>query len=286
MTLRALAVTGRGLVDPDAPAVYADDEAFLRGRAAFETIRLYGGRPFRLDDHLSRLVESARRLGLPPVDRAALLGLASETLAEAEVADGMLRIYWTPGREGQSRPLGIVLVRDLPSDLEELRTRGLRLVSVPVGGDQPGLLGGVKSTSYALNMVAVDEARGRGADDAVLVGVARVILEGPTSNVWWRRRRMLFTPALELGILAGVTRAVLLGLAPDLGYEVREGAFALEELTGSEEAFTSSSVREVMPVAEVDGTRFALGPAARELQAALRAAATTPRVDRARAPSL
>src|SRR5207249_6426944 len=68
MTLLALAVSGRGVVDPDEPIVHADDEAFLRGRAAFETVRLYGGRLFRLDDHLARLTESARRLGLPPVD--------------------------------------------------------------------------------------------------------------------------------------------------------------------------------------------------------------------------
>lgn len=274
MTLLALGVTGRGLVDPDAPAVYADDEAFLRGRAAFETARVYGGRPFRLDDHLSRLVDSSRRLGLPPVDEEGVRSLVEEALAKAAVPQAMLRFYWTPGREGQGRPLGIVLVRDLPPDLEELRVRGLRLISFPVGLEMPGLLGGVKSTSYALNMVAVDEARHRGADDAVFVGSRGVVLEGPTSNTWWRRDRTLFTPGLELGILAGVTRAVLLQLAPDLGYDVREGVFTLDELASAEEAFTSSSVREVMPVADFDGNELALGFAARDLQAALRGAAT------------
>jgi 4-amino-4-deoxychorismate lyase len=276
VTLHALAVTGRGLVDPDAPAVYADDEAFLRGRAAFETVRVYAGRPFRLDDHLARLGVSARRLGLPPVDHDAIRGLVETALAEAALPEAMVRFYWTPGREGRGRPLGIVLVRDLPSDLEELRTRGLRLLSVPVGLEMPGLLGGVKSTSYALNMVAVDEARHSGADDAVFIGTGGVVLEGPTSNTWWRRGRMLFTPSLELGVLAGVTRAALLQLAPDLGYDVREGVFTLEELVSAEEAFTSSSVREVMPVADVDGHEFEVGAAARELQAALRTAATAP----------
>lgn len=273
MTLRALAVTGPGLVDPDAPAVYADDEAFLRGRAAFETARVYGGRPFRLDDHLARLADSSRRLGLPPVDEEAVRSLVEEALAQAAVPNAMLRFYWTPGREGQDRPLGIVLVRDLPPDLEGLRARGLRLISVSVGLEMPGLLGGVKSTSYALNMVAVDEARRRGADDAVFVGSRNVVLEGPTANTWWRRGRMLFTPGLDLGILAGVTRAVLLEAAPDLGYEVCEGAFTLGELVSAEEAFTTSSVREVMPVAEINGNALQLGPAARDLQAALRNAA-------------
>jgi 4-amino-4-deoxychorismate lyase len=273
VTLRALAVTGRGLVDPDVPAVYVDDEAFLRGRAAFETARIYGGRPFRLDDHLARLADSSRRLGLPPVDEESVRSLVEEALAHAAVPDAMLRFYWTPGREGQDQPLGIVLVRDLPPDLEGLRARGLRLISVSVGLEMPGLLGGVKSTSYALNMVAVDEARQRGADDAVFIASRSIVLEGPTANTWWRRGRMLFTPGLDLGILAGVTRAVLLEVAPDLGYEVREGAFTLDELVSAEEAFTTSSVREVMPVAEIDGNEFQLGHAARDLQAALRSAA-------------
>ena len=79
------------------------------------------------------------------------------------------------------------------------------------------------------------------------------MLEGPVTNVWWRIERVLYTPALELGILAGVTRATLMSEAATLGYEVREGAFPLEHAMGSEEMFTSSSVREVMPVVELDG---------------------------------
>ena len=270
MTLLALAVSGRGVVPPDEPVVHADDEAFLRGRAAFETVRVYGGRPFRLDDHLTRLTESARRLGLPPVDGAELRDLIDRALVAASAGDAMLRFYWTPGREGEGRPIGFVLVRDLPGELEEQRGRGLRLVSIPVGHDGQGLLGGVKSTSYAMNMVAVDEAKRRGADDAILVGSGGIVLEGPTSNVWWRRGRTLFTPALETGILAGVTRRVLGELAPLLGYAVSEDALTLADLVRAEEVFTTSSVREVMPVSEVDGSQFQLGPAAGELQAALR----------------
>jgi branched-subunit amino acid aminotransferase/4-amino-4-deoxychorismate lyase len=81
------------------------------------------------------------------------------------------------------------------------------------------------------------------------------------------------TPSLELGILAGVTRAAVIGLAAQLEYEVAEGAFSLAELARAEEAFTSSSIREVMPVVELDGAPLGRGPAADELQAALRRAA-------------
>ena len=282
MTLLALAVGGRGLVDPGEPVLYADDEAFLRGRAAFETIRVYDGRPFRLDEHLRRLAGSAERLGLPPVDLAAFRGLVREALDASGEPDAVLRLYLTPGREGSSYPTAMAMVSSLPPDLEERRARGLRLITVQLGidprvrADAPWLLGGVKSTSYAVNMAAESEARRRDADDAVFVASGRVVLEGPVTNVWWRRSRDLFTPALELGILAGVTRATLLESAAALGYRTHEGVYTVEELAAAEEAFTSSSVREVMPAVELEGAPVGNGrpgPAAVELQGALRRAA-------------
>lgn len=276
MTLLALAVSGRGLVDPNEAAVHADDEAFLRGRGAFETTRVYGGRPFRLDRHLARLVESAERLGLPEPNVAEIQALAGEAVAAAGFGDAMLRVYFTPGREGSGEPIAYVLVAELPPDLDAMRERGIGLISVRLGQEGPPLLGGVKSTSYALNMLAVDEARRRGADDAVFLALGDVVLEGTTTNVWWRRGRTLFTPAVELGVLAGVTRAVLLDAAPTLGYEVLEDAFPVSELLAAEEAFTTSSVREVMPAVSLDGAPIGPGRpgvAARELQGALRAAA-------------
>ena len=137
----------------------------------------------------------------------------------------------------------------------------------------PWLLGGVKSTSYAVNMAAEAEARARGADDAVFVTEDGLVLEGPVTNVWWRRGSTLFTPSLDLGVLAGVTRDTLFELAPAHRYDVREGRFPLAELQGADEAFTSSSVRELMPVIELDGARLERGEAATGLQAALRNAA-------------
>ena len=274
MTLLALAVSHRGVVDPDAPSVHADDEALLRGRAAFETLRVYAGRPFRLDDHLERLAASAARIGLAPPDPDEACKLAAAALEQAQASDAVLRFYWTPGREGQERPMLLALVSSLPSHLEQLRARGIRLVSLlGVRAEAPWLLGGVKSTSYAVNMAAEAEARRRGADDAVFVSADGIVLEGPVTNVWWRRGQTLYTPALDLGILAGVTRAVLMEEAPRLGYEVREGSFPLEDMRSAEEAFTSSSVREVLPVVDVDGRKLAHGPAAMTLQTALRNAA-------------
>jgi 4-amino-4-deoxychorismate lyase len=165
-------------------------------------------------------------------------------------------------------------VNTLPPRLEDLRALGIKLVSLlGVRAEAPWLLGGVKSTSYAVNMAAEAEARARGGDDAIFVTEDGLVLEGPVTNVWWRRERELFTPSLDLGILAGVTRETVVQLAPAHGYEVVEGRFPLGELRLAEEAFTSSSVRELLPVVELDGQPIPRGEAAGALQAALRSAA-------------
>jgi 4-amino-4-deoxychorismate lyase len=269
MSLLAVAVGGRGIVSPDEPVLLADDEALLRGRAAFETLRVYGDRPFRLADHLARMRTSAERLRI--AWRDGFEELAAAALGAAGEPDAVLRLYLTPGREGSGEPVPLALVSTLPPDLEERRARGISLISLlGVRAEAPWLLGGVKSTSYAVNMAAESEARARGADDAVFVRDDGVVLEGPVTNVWWRTGSTLFTPSLELGILAGVTRAAVLEAAPAAGFEVGEGEYALAQLLDAEEVFTTSSVREVMPVVRVDDRAFKRGPGAGALQAALR----------------
>ena len=278
----ALAVLGHGVVDPEQPHLHADDEAVLRGRAAFETMRVYGGVPFRLDRHLERLVASAGVLGLPLPDPGSLAALAAEAVTASGVPAATLRVVWTAGREGEERGQGFALVTALPEGLDDLRRRGIRLAALQlaigahVRQTAPWLLPGVKSTSYAVNMAAQREARRRGADDAVFLSAEGIVLEGPTSNVWFREGGVLLTPGLELGILAGVTRDTLLDAAAGAGYEVREGAFPLARLAAADEAFTSSSIREVVGVVELDGRPLGggrTGPAAAAMQAALRAAA-------------
>lgn len=269
MRVLALAVLGRGLVDPREPAIHVDDEAFMRGRGAFESLRVYGGRPFRPAEHLERLHGSCTRLGFQLPGGSELDELVRLALDGAREPEAVLRVYATPGRgEG---PVALAVVSDLPPDLEELRARGIHAITVEF---RPAdLIGGVKSTSYALNMMAVDEAHARGADDAVFVAAGGAVLEGTTSNVWWRRGRTLYTPAVDGGILAGVTRGVLAGLAPGLGYEVVEGSFPFGDLAAADEAFACSSIREVMPIVALDGRPIGggkPGEAAAKLQTALR----------------
>lgn len=272
MSLRplAVAVSGRGVVDPLEAAIAVDDEGFGRGTAAFETLRVYGGRPFRLAQHLERLGASAVRLGLPAPDPGSLVELAEGALEAAAIGDAVLRIYWTPGAPGTG-PSAFALVSDIPVWIEPARARGQRLASLAFPRrSAPWLLPGTKSVSYATHVAAEEEAKRRGADDAVLVDLDGTVLEGTVTNVWWREGQTLLTPSLELGILAGETRAVLLDLAVDVGYAIETGRYALERLHGADEVFTSSSVREVMPVIAVDDASFDRRDAADALQQALR----------------
>jgi 4-amino-4-deoxychorismate lyase len=270
----AAAVSHRGVVAPDQAVVVAEDEGFARGRAAFETLRVYEGRPFRLEEHLRRLAGSADRLGLPLPDLDEIRALATAALDVAGVEDASLRFYWTPG-PGGAGPTAIVLVSAIPDWIEAARARGQSLVSLAFPARvSPWLLPGTKSVSYASHSAAEAEAKRRGADDAVLVDLDGTVLEGPVTNIWWREGDVLVTPALELGILAGETRAALLGLARELGHEVETGVFPLERLHAADEAFTSSSVREVMPVVSVDGHAYESRDAATALQDALRRLAT------------
>jgi 4-amino-4-deoxychorismate lyase len=297
MRVLAVAATGPGVVEGTAapgpgappspghgrPALDPLDLALVRGDAVFEALRVYAGRPFRLREHLDRLAGSAAalELALP----GGLEDLAAKAVAEAGDGDAVLRLICTRGPEGSGAggPAAFAICTEVPASFEADRRRGVRLVLLTTAADplvraaSPWLLPGVKSISYATNMAAQRTARARGADDAVLVGLGGELLEAPTANLWWRSGQTLFTPSLDLGILAGITRAVVGELAPGLGLKILEGVFTAEDLAGADEAFLSSSTREVMPVVEVDGAPIAgghPGPAAAGLQAAIRHLAT------------
>jgi branched-subunit amino acid aminotransferase/4-amino-4-deoxychorismate lyase len=257
MDVEAVAVAGRGLVDPREPVFAADDEALLRGRSVFETARVYGGRPFLLDRHLARFAVSAERVRLPPPDRAECERLAELVIGACKEKDLALRLYWT------GRTL-VATAGPIDPELETQRARGLRLAVVRWS---TGALASAKSMSYAENMGAQDAAVADGADDALLVGHDLIVLEAPTANVFWREGDSLLTPSLQLPILAGVTRGLLLEIAEQ---ETVEGVFPLARLLEADEVFLCSSLREVMPVAAVDDTAFELGPVAYELLQELR----------------
>jgi branched-chain amino acid aminotransferase len=226
-----------GRITPTAEAVIPlKDDGLYRGDGVFEVVRLYGGRPFALGEHLDRLERSAAQIHLP-IDRAALEGEVDALLAAHGDRDAQLRIVMTRGGRR------IAAIEPLP-DL------GPSVSLQTVTFSPSVILTGAKTLSYGANMQATRLAKEQGADEAVLVTPDGVVLEPPTSTIFWvGTDDALRTPHLPAGILDSITRRRLLEVLDG----VEEGEFPLDELLGAREAFLASSVREVQPVSSIDG---------------------------------
>jgi branched-chain amino acid aminotransferase len=223
-----------GAVGPAEQAtIPATDAGLLRGDGVFEVLRLYQGRPFALDDHLARMDRSAANLRLP-FDAGALRADVEALLTQAGPADALLRLVATRGGHR------LALIEPLPG----LPPR-LRLACVTYAPTR--VLDGIKSLSYAANMLATRLAEERGFDEALLVTPHGRVLEGPTSSFFWVRDHVLHTPPLSEHILGSITRARLMEEV-----EVVEEPCSRDDLGGAEEAFLASTVREVMRVTAIE----------------------------------
>jgi branched-chain amino acid aminotransferase len=224
-----------GVISPTAEAtIPLPDDGLYRGDGVFEVIRLYEGWPFALREHLDRLERSAAAIELP-VEREAVERELDALLAAFGRGDAQLRIVITRGGRR------ILLIENLPD-----KGASVRLTTVTYSPSV--ILTGVKSLSYAANMQATRIAQGRGADEALLVRPDGIVLEAPTSTIFWvSPEGGLRTPSMGAGILESITRARIVR-----ALHVDEGEFHLNDLLGTHEAFLASTVREVQPVAAID----------------------------------
>lgn len=230
----------------------AADDGLLRGDGVFEVIRLYGGVPFALDEHLDRLERSAAAIELP-IEREPFETEISALLEELGNEEAQLRLVATRGGRR------LAFTENLPPYADQESITLATVVYLPTV-----ILHGVKSLSYAANMQASRTAKGRGADEALLVRPDGTVLEAPTSTIFWvTQDGTLRTPELEVGILASITRDRLLK-----ELEVEEGVFELDDLLGAREAFLASTVREVQAISKVDETDLAECPGERTEAAA------------------
>ncbi|OLE38338.1 MAG: hypothetical protein AUG48_02075 [Actinobacteria bacterium 13_1_20CM_3_68_9] len=230
------------------------DDGLYRGDGVFEVIRLYGGRPFALREHLDRLQRSAAAIELP-TERSMIERELATLLTEFGTEDAQLRIVLTRGGRR------ILLVEQLPE-----RGASVRLATVTYSPSV--ILTGVKSLSYGANMQATRIAQRRGADEALLVRPDGVVLEAPTSTIFWASAQGgLRTPSLEAGILDSITRAQIVR-----SLHVEEDEFPADDLLGAREAFLASTVREVQPVSAIDGHELETGPLTLEAEEAFQRA--------------
>ncbi|MBW3657840.1 MAG: aminotransferase class IV [Actinobacteria bacterium] len=235
------------------------DRGFRLGEGVFETFRAYGGHVFRRDAHLARAVRGASFLGFElDVDELAraVSRTAEANLPAHDGADSVVRLTATPGRLDPEapfpgRPVGgpTVVVTSHPLALDpRVHRDGVTATSVPWARELPD----VKAVSYLAATVAREHARARGADEALLTDADGAVLEGSGSNVFAVLAGVLVTPPASAGLLAGVTREVVLEVARAQGRQVEERSFAVAELTGADEAFLTATTREVMPLVRVD----------------------------------
>jgi branched-chain amino acid aminotransferase len=250
----ALLASVDGAIGPAAQAtISVTDEGLLRGDGAFEMMKLYGGRPFALEDHYARLQRTCEGLRLP-LELDTLRAEVDALLEAHGDADALLRLVLTRGGRR------IALVETAP-DVPSSQT------VATVTYTPTRVLDTLKTLSYAANMLAGRLAREAGADEALFVTPHGRVLEGPTWTFFYVLGGRLHTPPLEERILHSITRARVLASS-----EVEERITTVDDLRAAEEAFIASTVREVMPIRSIDGRELPAvpGPVTQAAAAALR----------------
>ena len=248
-------VNGRLLDDPHAPAITVSDHGLTVGDGVFEAVKVVAGQPFALTRHLRRLGRSAAGLGLPAFDAADVRAGIEAVLAAEHLPLGRLRITYTGGvaplgsGRGDSPPTLVVV-----ADTLKPAAATTSVVTVPWPRNERGALAGLKTTSYAENVVALAYAAERGATEAVFANTAGHLCEGTGSNVFYVVEGELRTPTLAAGCLAGISRELLLEW-----YGGREVDEPLDVLAAAEEVFLVSTTRDVQAVTRCDD-RELVGP--------------------------
>lgn len=251
------------LHDAEHARVSVFDRGFLYGDSVFETVRTYGGRPFELDEHLRRLERSARRVHIElPVSLQRLAEEIDEVLSAAGNSESYLRVMVTRGQgplgldpTAARLPLRVIIVGALQAPPPDAYRDGVAVITLKTQRVTDGSgAAGAKVGNYLVSVLAMQQARDRGAVEALIVDGNDCVVEGGSSNVFAVIEGMLCTPPVDAGILPGITRARILEAAGRCGVPVRERELPLVELLGAEEVFVSSSIRELLPVIRVDET--------------------------------
>jgi branched-chain amino acid aminotransferase len=258
------------------------DNGFTFGDAVYETLRTYGGRPFHLDRHLERLRRSAERLAIPTPAGDALARDLDALLARAANPESYIRIIVTRGRGDISYhfdrvkgPTVVMVVKPYAPLPAASYTAGIAIILSSVRRNSPQALDpAIKSCNLLNNILAMREAQAKDAFEAILLNEMGEIAETAGANVFMVKDGTVLTPPLDAGILPGVTRQLVLDLAPGLALTVREEPVSVKDLLAADEVFITSTLKEVLPVATIDGRPVGAGgpgPVTLRLLAALRA---------------
>ncbi len=250
------------LVPARRATVSAFDRGFLYGDGVYETLRAYAGIPFHLMEHYARLRHSCAGLGIRcPFSLEGFRRALISTLRANRLKDAVLRLTVSRGAgpvrlnpAGFHHPTSVILPRPLPSRAtrERARAKGVSVAIVGVRrNSREALDPQIKSSNFLNNILALREALRAGADEALMLNHAGQLTEATTANVFIVRRGVLLTPALEAGLLEGVTRGLVLSLARRARVPVRESALLPRDLLAADEAFLTNTTQEITPLVRV-----------------------------------
>jgi branched-chain amino acid aminotransferase len=261
------------LVEEGEARISPFDHGIMTGDGVFETLRVYGGRPFAWTRHLERLSRSAAGMGLDLLPGGEIRDAATAVLEANGLAEARLRITVTGGpapigsERGEAGPTTIVTAMPLAE-----RPESVAVATVPWPRNEEGALAGLKTISYGENVRALAVAAETGAGEAIFANTRGVLCEGTGTNVFIVTAGRLRTPPPSSGCLLGVTRALVLDLAVELGVDTAEKDLPMTALATADEAFLTSSTREVQAISHVDGLELpsAPGPVTAELAKAFK----------------
>jgi len=253
------------LVPRSQAKISALDYGFLFGYGLYETIRAYNGKPFRLDNHIARLRYSAEKLGIL-VKPGEIRQAVKDTVAANGFSDTRIRITMsigegtiTPNLASCEEPTTAVLVTEYHPPAPEKYEHGFKVIVSSIRRNSRSPVTFMKSANTMEAMLARQEARAKGADEALFLNEKGFLTEASGSNIFLVKNGILITPRFETGILPGVTRVVIFEIASKLGIKVKEKKVSLDELFDADEAFITNSLVEIVPVMMVDGKPIGKG---------------------------
>ena len=238
------------------------DHGLLYGDGVFEGMRIYSGRVFRLTEHIDRLWDSAQAIWLKiPKTKPEMIKAVNDTLALSEIKDGYVRLIVTRGvgtlgldPNKCSTPSIIIIADHIALYPEELYQKGLEIVTVSVPRTPAAALSPrIKSLNYLNNILAKIEGMQAGCIEALMLNHKGEIAECTGDNIFLVRDGRISTPPVDAGILEGVTRDAVIGLAKELGIEVFEVALTKYDAYVADEIFLTGSAAELIPVVKLDG---------------------------------
>ena len=255
------------------------DHGFLYGDGVYETLRVYDGVIFELEEHLQRLFRSAILIGLDiPLEINALKVSIYETLIANTLRNAYIRLTVSRGRgdigldpDLCTEPTIVIIVQEFKEYPKAFYEKGISLIIAETRRNlKEAIDPRIKSLNFLNNILAKIEAKKRGVYEALMLNIYGKLTEGTISNLFFYKDSILYTPSLDCGILDGITRGLVIDLAKREDLSVKEGKFRIKDLYSAEEVFLTNTTMEVMPVSKIDDQKYAVGDIAKLLSKAYR----------------